>query len=137
MAEEAVLQSGSPPIVPNTLPFSVTTNTPSTLEPVVYDIVSDPRQGLGVPAKGLYIRHSGTSGALFATILGNDGSERTFALQYSEELGFDQEDGVQIWGVILYGSIDSIPYTLMAIPGKWTTEELWGVYQMLTGEAVS
>jgi hypothetical protein len=137
MAEEETFQIESPPIIPNNLPFSVSSNTPSAQEPVVYDLVSDPRQGLGVPAKGLYVRNRGTSGTLNVTILSGDGGERSFALQYSEEIGFDQDDGIHVWSVILSGSIDFIPYDLMAIPGKWTPEELWGVYQILTGEAVS
>ena len=126
----------SPPISPSKLPFSVSGVTPTALEPVVYDLVNDLRQGLNVPAKGLYFRHNGSSGTLVVSLLSSNGAQRIFDLQHSEELGFEQGDGIQIWAVVVAGTVDSIPYTFMAIPGVWTPEELWAVYLTQTGEAV-
>lgn len=92
------------------------------------DIVNDPRQGLGVPAKSLVIiNHGGGAGrSLLHFSITDDGvlwdTSSTISPGMAEE--YSVLDNIVVAMVRIWSDSPGTTFSLRATPGQWTYEEL-------------
>lgn len=91
--------------------------------------------GLGIPAKSLYIGNIGQLGTITVE-LSPDGYNpgRTIVLGPGASRNYEIADRIRVWSVKAYCSVIGGTFAIGATPGEWTEEE-WLAYCTKVGAA--